>query len=216
MIVDISFRLIGDNIPTDHGYVLYSGLSTLLPILHNVDWLAVHPISGLPTGNGTLRLTKNSRLRLRLQSERLSEVIPLAGKRLALFNTHKESRIRLGVPEVYALKPSDKLYSRCVVIKISDAEKNTVAPTREMFITAIRKKLQEQNISGDVWIDDKPDHQGHELSRRIIHIKGQKIVGYSVQIGGLSVEDSIKLQEIGVGGRQKMCCGVFVPVRERG
>jgi hypothetical protein len=30
---------------------------------------------------------------------------------------------------------------------------------------------------------------------------------------GLSAEDSLRLQEVGIGGRRHMGCGVFVPFR---
>lgn len=213
MFIDASFRLAGDKIPVDHGYALYSSLSTLLPNLHDSDWLAVYAISGLSMGDGTLRLGKGSRLKLRLPHERLSEVIRLAGKRLVLITGQKESSLRLGIPEVYALQPSPKLYSRCVVIKVSESEKNGISPSREMFLAAIRRKLQEQGIHGEAWIDDKLDSRGREISRRVIRIKGQTIVGYAVQVSNLSPDDSIRLQEIGIGGRRKMGCGIFVPAR---
>jgi len=36
-------------------------------------------------------------------------------------------------------------------------------------------------------------------------------VGYAVRVSGLSDEDSLKLQERGLGGKRRMGCGVFVP-----
>ena len=38
-------------------------------------------------------------------------------------------------------------------------------------------------------------------------------MGYAVHIGGLNAAESLRLQEQGLGGRRKMGCGVFVPVR---
>jgi CRISPR-associated protein Cas6 len=218
MKIDVSFRILGEQIPLDHGYQLYGSLSHLLPPLHNADWLAIHPINGLALGRRILRLTKKSHLQLRLPPERLPDILPLAGKRLLLADQSKEFPIRLGVPEVYALKPASSLHSRCVVIKVSEAEKNNCQPNREMFLKALHAQMDEREIGGEVWIDDRKDKQGRELSRRILQIKDKKIVGYTVRVSGLNNDDdSIKLQEIGLGGRQRMGCGIFVPlnIKER-
>jgi CRISPR-associated protein Cas6 len=215
MKIDVSFRIIGDQIPVDHGYQLYSSLSRLLPSLHNADWLAIHPINGFALGGSTLRLTPKSRLQLRLPPERLPEVLPLAGKRLTLADGEQQYSIRLGVPEVYALTPVPKLHSRCVVIKVSEAEKSHRQPDREMFLAALRKQMLERGIGGEVWIDDRKDAKGRELSRRILRIKDRVIVGYAVQVSGLTEEDSIKLQEAEFG-RQRMGCSIFIPLEKKG
>lgn len=216
MIINISFRITGTEIPIDHGYLLYSSLSHSLPTLHNADWLAVHSINGFPVSGRTLCLTKNSRLQFSLPPERLPEIIPLAGRRLAMADGKREMAIRLGVPEVYALKPAPVLHSRCVVIKVSEAEKNNCSPDREMFLSALQNQMRSRGINGEIWIDDRRDAQGRDLSRRIIHIKEQSIVGYAVSVSGLNAEDSLKLQEVGLGGRRRMGCGIFVPSCRKG
>ena len=49
--------------------------------------------------------------------------------------------------------------------------------------------------------------------RRVFRIKDKTVVGYGVRIAGLNATESLRLQEHGLGGRRKMGCGVFVPVR---
>jgi len=214
MKIDVSFRIIGDQVPVDHGYQLYSSLSRSLPSLHNADWLAIHPIYGFVLGGSTLRLTPKSRLQLRLPPERLPEVLPLAGKRLTIADGTQKYSFRLGVPEVYALMPTPQLHSRCVVIKVSEAEKSHCQPDREMFLTALRKQMLERGIGGEVWIDDRKDAKGREISRRVLRIKDRVIVGYAVQVSSLTEEDSIKLQEAEFG-RQRMGCSIFIPLEKR-
>ena len=51
--------------------------------------------------------------------------------------------------------------------------------------------------------------------RKIIHIKGKAIVGYSLIVEGLTAEESILLQEKGLGGRTRIGCGFFLPQRDR-
>jgi CRISPR-associated protein Cas6 len=48
--------------------------------------------------------------------------------------------------------------------------------------------------------------------RKTFTIHDKKVVGYSMQLLGLSDVDSIKVQEQGLGGRRKMGCGFFEPV----
>ncbi len=216
MKIDVSFRLIGDQVPLDHGYQLYSSLSRLLPALHGAEWLAIHPINGFALGGHTLRLTPKSRLQLRLPTERLPEVLPIAGKRLTLASGKKEHSIRLGVPEVYALQPAPALHSRCVVIKVSEVEKSSCHPDREMFLAALRTQMSAREINGEVWIDERKDTKGRELSRRVLRIKDRVVVGYATRVSGLSEDDSIKLQEAGLGGRQRFGCSIFVPVERKG
>jgi len=216
MVIDVSFRVMGNNLPLDHGYSLYSTLSSVLPSVHNAEWLAIHPISGFPVGGKSLQITDRSRLRLRLPHERLVDVIPLAGKQLVLANASNHFAIRLGVPEAYTLDPSPVLASRCVVIKVSEVENSDRSPDREMFMGALKSQMTQHGIEGEAWIDKRRDSRGRELSRRIMHLKGKSIVGYSVRVSDLSDEASIKLQETGLGGRHRMGCGIFVPVKARG
>jgi CRISPR-associated protein Cas6 len=48
--------------------------------------------------------------------------------------------------------------------------------------------------------------------RRVLDVKGRKIVGYAMQVAGLTAEESIRLQEEGLGGRRRMGCGLFMPL----
>ncbi|MGI9069350.1 MAG: type I-MYXAN CRISPR-associated protein Cas6/Cmx6 [Pyrinomonadaceae bacterium] len=213
MFVDLSFRVIGNEIPIDHGYALYGSLSRFQPSLHQADWLAVHPINGLVVGNGELLISKDSRLRLRLPMEKLPEVMPLAGKRLEVVSGKRGGLVHIGTPEIYSLRPSESLYSHCVTIKVSEVEEGRQTPSREMLLAAARKQLDARGITGDVWVDDECDATGRERSRRILRIKDRVIVGYAVTVLSLSDEDSLKLQQSGLGGRQRMGCGIFTPVK---
>lgn len=211
MFVDLVFRLTGDSVPSDHGYTLYSSLSALLPTLHQAAWLGIHPINGLPANRRVLKLTERSHLRFRLPLEHLSELLPLAGKRLTLTNNGNSSTIRVGLPEVHALKPSAELFSRYVFIKLSSVEKGGLNPSREMFLTSVELQLRQLEVAGKAWIDDRRDEQGRELSRRVLHIKNRTVVGYAVHVTDLSDEHSIRLQAIGLGGRRRMGGGLFNP-----
>jgi CRISPR-associated protein Cas6 len=52
--------------------------------------------------------------------------------------------------------------------------------------------------------------------RQVMRIKqGKRIVGYALQIAGLTAEESVLLQETSVSGRSRMGAGFFVPYRPR-
>lgn len=213
MIIDVSFRIMGNEIPLDHGYALYSALSRQFPELHGADWLAVHRITGVPANGRVLCLTRDSRLQFRIPSERLPTLLPLAGRRLIITDVQREFALRLGVPEVYALKAAPALFSTCVVIKVSAADKEDRHPDREMYLTAAQAKLEQDGISGDLWIDDRRDAKGREISRRSLRIKQQIVIGYALHVSNLNDADSLKLQETGIGGRRRLGAGIFVPDR---
>jgi CRISPR-associated protein Cas6 len=209
MFIDVAFRVMGKEIQLDHSYSLYSALSRELPLLHEADWLAVHRISGLRINSRSLRLTPDSRLKLRIPPEQLPKILSLAGSKLELVDDNRQFPLRITVPELYLLKPAPDLFSSCVVIKVSAAEKEDTHPDRQMYLTAIGAKLQHNGITGDVWIDDRRDKAGRELSRRTIRIKKKIVIGYAVYVRNLNDADSLKLQEAPIFGRRRMGCGIF-------
>lgn len=111
--VDLALRLTGGKVPVDHGYVLCSAISRLVPEIHEAKKIGVHPIRRTYSGNGELMLRDSSRLVLRLESEQIGQFLKLAGKKLEMGNYS----VRVGIPEVRLLRPRASLYSRLVTIK---------------------------------------------------------------------------------------------------
>ena len=193
----VEFPLRGERLPADHGYALYGAISRILPEQHRTDWLGIELISGIPWDKGLIVLpTKGAKLRLRLPAEKFGAVLPLAGKRLDLDGYP----VRLGIPLARPLTPASSLYSRIVTIK----------PYTEPadFLAAAQRKLAANNIKAELQLP-RPENARH---RRIITIHGKKVVGFSLVALGLSDEDSIKLQTVGIGGRRTMGCGIFNPI----
>jgi CRISPR-associated protein Cas6 len=190
--VDLCFRLSGTSVRLDHGYALYAALSRALPVFHEAEWLGVHPVTGLRVGNA-LQLSRGSRLRLRVPADRIGDVLGLAGKRLDVAGT----ALRIGVPDVRPLTPAATLQARLVNIKGFEEE--------EPFRAAAQRQLDALGIRGKLGIG----------RRRVMRIKDKTIVGFQVVLAELTAEESITLQEQGLGGRRRMGCGIFVPLRER-
>ncbi len=193
---DLSFALSGEKLPLDHGYYLYSAIATHIPGIHGQPWVSIHSINGIPDKRGSIKITEDSRLKLRLPVDKIPLVYPLAERRLNL----KENRIRLYAPEVVILQPEPSLRSRIVVIS------NYLEP--EPFLKAATAQIVRLGITGDISI---ASNSAGGLARRVIRIKERVNVGFGVEISGLNLEDSLRLQQHGLGGKHRMGCGIFVP-----
>jgi len=207
-IVDVRFQISGGPILVDHGYSLYSAISRLLPEIHGDDQIGIHPIYGKLIGKRELAITESSRLVLRLPVDRLTDVLPLAGKTLDL----GDGKIIVGVPNTRALVPAVLLKSRLVIIK------GFMEP--EPFLEAIQRQLDELEIRGRASLVSTRDavktnvhRDGGTKSpwlRRTLCIRDKEIVGFAVRVNQLTAEESICLQEHGIGGRRRFGCGIFV------
>jgi CRISPR-associated endonuclease/helicase Cas3 len=172
-------------------------LAEKLPALHGADWLGVELISGVPWDQGLIALpTRGACLRLRLPANQFGAVLPLAGQRLSL-DGHT---IRLGIPLARPLQPAPSVYARIVTIK------GFTEPGP--FLEAACRQTDELGLA--VTLELPKD--GATRHRRIVTIKGRKIVGFSLAAHGLSDADSLKLQTLGLGGRRAMGCGLFNPI----
>lgn len=199
--IDLSFEIAGDRIPLDHGYALFSALSRVAPKLHGNRDVGVHPIRGARLGPRVLTLVAGSRLRLRLRPEDLVSYIGLAGACLDL----EGHELRVGIPRVDQLVPAAALASRLVTIKGMREV--------ESFRSAVRRHLDEAAIAASPVLSPAPDEGGP--ARRVLRIKGRRVVGFSLRVAGLTADESLRLQERGLGGRRRMGCGLFVPYVSR-
>lgn len=197
--IELCFSLTGQSLPADHGYGLYSAIAHLAPQVHEQDGISILTISGIPDRQSRIFLTARSHLRIRLPHDCMPMIYHLAGKQLNI-GAHS---IRLGIPQIFMLRPADRLCARIVTIK------NHQEP--ESFLVAARSQLAALGIVGEAIVpldvEGKPD-------RKTIKIKTYSVVGFGLEVSGLSEEDSIKLQILGLGGKHRMGCGVFVPMRE--
>jgi CRISPR-associated protein Cas6 len=130
-------------------------------------------------------------------------VLPLAGKALDVVGTS----VRLGPPTVFPLEPAAILQSPLVTFKHGEEP--------DSFLKTAHEKLAALEIAGkpEVRVFAGGPRAG-EPRRRVIRLKEQKIIGYALVVSELTADESIRLQEQGIGGRTRMGCGFFMPVRE--
>jgi CRISPR-associated protein Cas6 len=200
--LELAFPALGRDLPTDHSYALYSALTRVVPAFHDPEsGLRFSPVVGTPAP-GKLLLGPYSVLRVRVPDGAVAAVLPLAGKALDLNGTP----LRLGVPTVRPLLPAATLVARLVTVKH--------AITPEAFRPAVQAKLDAMGVSAEL---ELPTHRAGprvgEPRRRVVRIAGDTVVGYAVLLRGLSAADSLRVQECGLGGRTRLGCGFFMPVR---
>lgn len=195
LFVNLSFSVQGQALPADHGFGLFGAISRLCPAVHQQNEIQILTIPGIPDRKGKIALTDRSHLLIRLPITEIPLIYALAGKRL-LIGKHP---IQIGIPNVEPLQPKSKLRSRIVTIK------GYTEP--EPFLGAVQRKLDALEVSGQLQI---PLNLDKTPKRKTIKIRTDTVVGFTTEISNLSDEDSLKLQQWGLGGRRRMGCGVFV------
>ncbi len=199
--VDLAFPLTGKLLPLDNGYIIYSALSRICPNLHELKNISIHPIAGIPNSDKQLRLTKRSRLQIRIPIEQIPQIYEFLVEQT--FNIG-QSQFHLGIPEYKALTSSSTVYSRLVVIR------RCIEP--QVFLEAAQHQLKVLGIQGNIKLLKKKN--GQLQCRQLVMKKKEgtfPIRGYGVEVTDLNEQDSLKLQQQGIGGKHKMMCGVFVP-----
>lgn len=189
--IDLRFPIKGQMIAVDHGYALYSAICRVIPNFHTMKNAGLALVRGKYSGNGLLVLNKLSAVKIRIPINSIpvflslaSEVLPIDGHKLVLGN-----------PTILQFKPRSALYSHIVTTKNGNDE--------ERFAATIRSQLDALGIQGEFLVG----------TRKTFKVSGKKIVGYSLLVTGLTAQESIALQENGLGGRRKMGCGVFIGIR---
>jgi CRISPR-associated protein Cas6 len=205
-VVDLIFPLRGTAIPVDHAYPLFSALCRLIPWIHSDESLGVHPINGKIEAPRRLVVTERSTLRLRLSADRIPDLISLSAQQLDI----EDGRVMLGFPSLVPLMPTTSGFSRLVTIRgFTDAEP---------FLEAVQRQLVMLGVQGVASLVPRPTTQPREGSsggsgpwvRRTVRVRDKDIVGFALRVDHLTADESLRLQEHGLGGRRHFGCGLFL------
>jgi CRISPR-associated protein Cas6 len=205
MKIDLSFNIVGREIPTKHEYELYSALSGMLgPEFHDSQDLGIFSIRGVAGSGGVMLLTERSKLKLRVPAEQIASIASkLCCKQLCL----KGNILRIGALMVRPLLPSPTLRASMVTIRPMSPRRTHIVPTPDYLLQSLRHACEKLNVKCGIHLVERDG----QVVRRTIRVKDCPIIGFPVIVDGLSDEDSITLQEHGLGGRRKLGCGLFLP-----
>ncbi len=201
---ELAFAINGLSVPRDHGYLLYSSLSRELPLIHEASWCAILPIRGVKSEAKEMLLHSASRLRFRLPQSKIGVLLPLVGRKLEVGG----SLITLTRFEAHPVQPSATLDARLVVIRLTTTPRgDSGAIDKNAFAQQFTKEVTRQLRALEIY--SAPTITG----RRDLVVHKQRILGFSLRMSGLSVNESFSLLSKGVGGKRRMGCGVFEPTR---
>ena len=186
--IDLIVPVVGNNIPVDHSYALYSSLCKINSFLHNEKRVKIHPIRGFYL-NGDIILNDKSCFIIRTPLDLVKQIAnSFSYKKININNC----TIQTKAPNIKNIFYRQKLFSNFVTIK-GKTETDT-------FCESLNEKLKDKIHPDKIKIND----------RKIISIKNKKIVGFSVLCDNLTEEESFYLQLEKIGGRSKFGGGFFL------
>lgn len=194
--VELRFPVRGSTLPGDHSYGLFAALVHIESAIRLHSDISILSIPGFSDKQGHILLTPQSTMRIRVPVSKISLVYRFAGKYVKI----GKHEIQLGIPEISGLSPAKSLQARLVTIK------GYVEP--KAFVEAANRQLSNLGITGEVSI---PTGRSGDPLRKKIKIQRFTIVGFTTMVSDLNDENSLKLQQWGIGGKRHMGCGYFLP-----
>lgn len=199
-IVDLAFAIACPCLPLDHACALSQALHAALPWLHDEPRAGIHLIHGAESGNGWYRpqdpaadvlfLSKRTRMTLRLPKARVEDACKLAGSTL-----HIEGYpLQIREATVRPLSALPTLFARYVAAQENDGE--------ERFLELSARELQALGIPVKKMLCGK----SHP-----IRVERRTLFTRSLMIADLEPDQSVRLQQQGIGPLRKMGCGLFIP-----
>ncbi len=199
-VVDLVFTLRCQCLPVDHVYALFEAVQTVLPWLQEEPGAGLHAMNVAASGNGWVRpkdpdallyLSKRTRFELRVPRHRIADAKKLVGKKLdvcgyvfALLSVRKRP-----------LSTMTTLFSRHLVSgpELTDEED---------ILRWVSAQLIEQGITPRKMLCGT----GHSIAT-----PEKNIATRSLMIADLEVEESLWLQQHGLGLHRHLGCGLFIP-----
>ncbi|GBE10416.1 MAG TPA: type I-MYXAN CRISPR-associated protein Cas6/Cmx6 [Gammaproteobacteria bacterium] len=199
-IVDLAFAVSCRCLPPDHAHALSSALCEALPWLTHEPGAGVHLIHGAESGNGWYRpedperdvlyLSRRTRMTLRLPKARVADARALGGSELDVAGY----ALRIGEATVRPLSTLPTLFARYVVADTAQGE--------EDFLEDSAARLRETGIPVRKLLCGR----SHSL-----RTPEGAIFTRSLMVADLDAEQSVRLQQCGLGRRRMMGCGLFIP-----
>ncbi len=201
-IVDLAFSIQCRCLPVDHAYSLSQAITAALPWFADEAQAGLHTIHVAESGNGWMRpddpsallhLSRRTRLMLRLPRQRVADAGRLSGQTLDVGG----NALRVEKAVVKPLSAITTLFSRYIV---SGEGMDEMAFMREA-----------QSLLADMGIKPKKMLCGIE---RVIATPERRIHTRSLMLADLAVEESVRLQQRGLGPGRTLGCGLFLPHKD--
>lgn len=203
-VVDLVFAIRCRCLPVDHAYALQAALVRALPWLADEPQAGVHPIHVADSGNGWMRPdsaddllypSRRTKLILRLPQQRLADAQTLVGQTLDL----GKHSLTVQSSNARALSPITTIFSRYIVTEADDNE--------ESFLRQMLTTLGARGIKPKKMLCGMAKTLGTPSG--LVHTR-------SLMLADLQVEESVSLQQSGLGPQRLLGCGLFIPHKDIG
>jgi len=202
-VVDLVFSIQCKTLPVDHVHPLYEAVNDILPWLIDEPLAGIHSIHVAASGNGWMRpddpdellyLSRRTKLELRMPKHRIEDARKLEGQLLDV----KGCSIDVKEAVIRPMSEITTLFSRYMATN-GNLEKE------EDVLEWVVEQLAKLGI--------KPRKMlcGTE---HMINTPEGKIRTRSLMVANLEVEESIRLQEQGLGPFRNLGCGLFIPHKD--
>ena len=200
-IVDMVYGIRCRSLPVDHAYALSQAIQAALPWFTGEERAGVHTIHVAESGNGWMRpddpnallhLSRRTKLVLRVPKSRIDDAGRLTGQTLDI----RGNPLQIEKASVRPLSELTTLFARFIVT--DGADENT-------FLQEALKQLN------DMGIRPKKMLCGIE---RVILTPQRPIRTRSLMLAELSLPESVRLQQQGLGTERKLGCGLFIPHKD--
>jgi CRISPR-associated protein Cas6 len=203
-IVDAVFAISCRSLPVDHAYALSQAIQAVLPWFAEEPGAGLHTVYGAASASGWMRpegagallqLSHRAKLALRLPRHRLGDAAALLGCTLQVAGWP----LRVDRLSLRPLSRITTLFSRCVVLAAAGDE--------AAFLAAAGGELGALGIN-----------PGTTLCGRVTPVAtpARTYQTRSLMLAGLTEEQSLALQQHGLGAERKLGCGVFIPHKDIG
>ena len=201
-VMDLVYSIRCRCLPVDHTHELAQAVLAHLSWLQHEDGAGIHPIHVADSGNGWMRpenpddllhLSRRTKLILRLPKTRLQDARALVGQCLQVAGNAME----VVKAEERLLSPITTLFSRYIVT-IDGVDE-------EQFLNQIYEQLQALGIKPPKMLPGRE----HKLRGPEGDMKTR-----SLMVAGLTLEESVTLQQRGLGTHQHLGCGLFIPHKD--
>lgn len=203
-ILDAVFAICCRSLPVDHAYALSQAIQAALPWFAQEPGAGLHTIYGAASASGwtrpegadaLLQISHRAKLALRLPRHRLDDAAALLGRTLQVAGWP----LRVDRLSLRPLSRITTLFSRCVVFAAAGDE--------AAFLAAAAGALGALGIN-----------PGTMLCGRVTPVAtpARTYQTRSLMLAGLTPEQSLALQQHGLGIERKLGCGVFIPHKDIG
>ncbi len=197
---DLLFRIDCKTLPLDHGFELSEQIVSHLPWMKDEPQAAIHQIHVAESANGWMRpedpetevlcVSHRTRMTLRLPAHRFADAQALVGKTLEIGGYP----LKVGKFSTRKLSKLTTIFARYLDTDGSEDE--------ALFLQNVHRQLLDKGIKVKKMMSGRlmkhRTDQGEILTRKLM-------------ISDLEVEESVLLQQQGLGDKQLLGMGIFMP-----